>query len=238
MAFTDEERARLDKMQTDFSRTLAAIRADKRYSAEGKQAAIAKLYRETNVKLRAVADAASKAESERIETLRKRLFGAPGTDPTSIISYRDALDRAERATKPQELEALLDRAVRSGDTALQRACLDVVFHKAQADPLGRSQWAASLDRFRGVNETQDGDIEELARLTGMNRQSMGARVFDQARTAAPMPTELAQLSTPAIDRLGELRVPVLVGTGADDLADIRRLADRIADEAPQGQRLI
>ncbi|WP_244933186.1 alpha/beta fold hydrolase [Micromonospora tulbaghiae] len=48
---------------------------------------------------------------------------------------------------------------------------------------------------------------------------------------------MGELDPPAIDRLGELRVPVLVGTGADDLADIRRLADRIADEAPNGVRL-
>jgi 3-oxoadipate enol-lactonase len=45
------------------------------------------------------------------------------------------------------------------------------------------------------------------------------------------------LTPSAIDRLGEIRVPTLVAVGAADVADIRRLAHRIADEVPQARAL-
>ncbi|RKN39112.1 alpha/beta fold hydrolase [Micromonospora endolithica] len=49
--------------------------------------------------------------------------------------------------------------------------------------------------------------------------------------------EVAELDPPAIDRLAELRIPVLATAGAADLPDVSRLADRIAAEAPEAVRL-
>lgn len=49
--------------------------------------------------------------------------------------------------------------------------------------------------------------------------------------------DVAELEPPAIGRLTELRIPVLVTAGAADLPDVSRLADRIAAEAPQATRL-
>ncbi|MFY1680216.1 alpha/beta fold hydrolase [Micromonospora sp. WMMD730] len=49
--------------------------------------------------------------------------------------------------------------------------------------------------------------------------------------------DVVELDPPAIDRLGELSMPVLVTAGAVDIPDIIRLADRIAAEAPDARRL-
>ncbi|MGC4803961.1 alpha/beta fold hydrolase [Micromonospora sp. DT233] len=49
--------------------------------------------------------------------------------------------------------------------------------------------------------------------------------------------DVIELDPPAIERLGELRLPVLVTAGAADVPDIGRLADRIAAEVPGAVRL-
>jgi pimeloyl-ACP methyl ester carboxylesterase len=46
-----------------------------------------------------------------------------------------------------------------------------------------------------------------------------------------------ELNPPAVGRLGEIAVPALVTAGAADISEIRRLADRLAAEIPQGRRL-
>ena len=101
------------------------------------------------------------------------------------------------------------------------------------DPEDFAATAAGEVRFWVVGPTrrpEDVDPELIRFAEEMDRRALAA---EQALSAI----EVGELDPPAIDRLGELRVPVLVAAGADDLADIRRLADRIADEAPNGVRL-
>ncbi|GIJ28657.1 alpha/beta hydrolase [Micromonospora qiuiae] len=67
-----------------------------------------------------------------------------------------------------------------------------------------------------------------------------AAAMDERALAAELAlgaVDVAELDPPAIGRLGELRVPVLVGAGAADVPEIRQLADRIAAESPQAVRL-
>ncbi|MGW4293446.1 alpha/beta fold hydrolase, partial [Micromonospora chersina] len=101
------------------------------------------------------------------------------------------------------------------------------------DPEDFAATAAGEVRFWVVGPTrQPADVDpELIRFAEeMDRRALAA---EQALSAV----EAGELDPPAIDRLAELRMPVLAAAGADDLADIRRLADRIATEAPQGKRL-
>ena len=74
----------------------------------------------------------------------------------------------------------------------------------------------------------DPDLLDFAR--GMDRRALAA---EQALSAVPV----TELDPPAIGRLQEIRVPVLVGAGAADLPDISRLADLIAATAPAGRRM-
>ncbi|MEV1330225.1 alpha/beta hydrolase [Micromonospora costi] len=93
--------------------------------------------------------------------------------------------------------------------------------------------AAGEVRFWVVGPTrrpEDVDPELIRFAEEMDRRALAAELALSA-------VEIGELDPPAINRLGELRVPVLAGAGADDLADIRRLADRIADEAPGGVRM-
>jgi 3-oxoadipate enol-lactonase len=58
-----------------------------------------------------------------------------------------------------------------------------------------------------------------------------------AAEAAPSAVAVRELDPPAIGRLGEIRVPVLVTAGAADVPDVSRLADRIAAAVPTATRL-
>ncbi|MEV0152769.1 alpha/beta hydrolase [Micromonospora sp. NPDC050686] len=103
----------------------------------------------------------------------------------------------------------------------------------EVDPEDFAASATGEVRFWVVGPTrQPADVDpELIRFAEeMDQRALAA---EQALSAI----DVDELDPPAIERLGELRMPVLVGTGADDLADIRRLADRIAAEAPQGVRM-
>jgi pimeloyl-ACP methyl ester carboxylesterase len=67
-----------------------------------------------------------------------------------------------------------------------------------------------------------------------------AREMDRRALAAEAAlgnVEVRELDPPAIGRLGEIGVPVLVGAGAADVPDISRLADRIASQVPGAIRL-
>ena len=77
-------------------------------------------------------------------------------------------------------------------------------------------------------EEMDPALLDFARA--MDRRALAA---EAALSALPS----TELDPPAIGRLGEIRVPVLVTAGADDVPDISRLADRIAAEVPGAIRL-
>ncbi|MEU4336867.1 alpha/beta hydrolase [Micromonospora lupini] len=103
----------------------------------------------------------------------------------------------------------------------------------EVDPDDFVAGAAGEVRFWVVGpgrEPADVDPELLAFAQEMDQRALAAELALGA-------VEVGELTPPAIGRLGELRVPVLVTAGAADVPDISRLADRIAAEAPHATRL-
>ncbi|MEH1102404.1 alpha/beta fold hydrolase [Micromonospora sp. CPCC 205561] len=101
------------------------------------------------------------------------------------------------------------------------------------DPEDFAQQAAGEVRFWVVGpgrEPADVDPELLAFAHEMDQRALAAELALSA-------VDVAELDPPAVGRLGDLRMPVLVGAGAADVPDISRLADRIAAEAPGAVRL-
>ncbi|GAA4570436.1 alpha/beta hydrolase [Micromonospora coerulea] len=101
------------------------------------------------------------------------------------------------------------------------------------DPADFDATAAGEVRFWVVGpgrRPEDVDPELVRFAEEMDRRALAAELALSA-------IEVGELDPPAIERLGELRMPVLVGAGAADVADLSRLADRIAAEAPGGVRL-
>jgi 3-oxoadipate enol-lactonase len=79
-------------------------------------------------------------------------------------------------------------------------------------------------------DPRDVDPALLDFARDMDRRALAA---ETALSGLPV----RELDPPAIGRLRELRIPVLVGAGAADVPDISRLADRIAAEVPGAIRL-
>jgi pimeloyl-ACP methyl ester carboxylesterase len=101
------------------------------------------------------------------------------------------------------------------------------------DPEDFAASAAGEVRFWVVGPNrrpEDVDPELLRFAEEMDRRALAAELALSA-------VAVAELDPPAIGRLAELRVPVLVTAGAADVPDIRRLADRIAAEVPGAVRL-
>ncbi|MEV6691828.1 alpha/beta hydrolase [Micromonospora sp. NPDC051196] len=101
------------------------------------------------------------------------------------------------------------------------------------DPEDFAATAAAEVRFWVVGPErtpQEVDAELVAFATAMDERALAAELALSA-------VDVAELDPPAIGRLAELTMPVLVTAGAADVPDIRHLADRIAAEAPRAQRL-
>ncbi|MEU4551412.1 pimeloyl-ACP methyl ester carboxylesterase [Micromonospora violae] len=103
----------------------------------------------------------------------------------------------------------------------------------EVDPDDFAAAAAGEVRFWVVGpgrQPEDVDPELIAFAEEMDRRALAAELALGA-------VEVGELTPPAIGRLGELKVPILVTAGAADVPDISRLADRIAAEVPGAVRL-
>ncbi|MFJ6195914.1 alpha/beta fold hydrolase [Micromonospora sp. NPDC092111] len=103
----------------------------------------------------------------------------------------------------------------------------------EVDPEDLAASAAGEVRFWVVGPHRRPEDVDPALVTFAEELDRRALAAEQALSAV----DVAELDPPAIDRLGELRLPVLVTAGAADVPDIVRLADRIAAEVPGAVRL-
>ncbi|WP_433264663.1 alpha/beta fold hydrolase [Micromonospora vinacea] len=103
----------------------------------------------------------------------------------------------------------------------------------EVDPDDFAAGAAGEVRFWVIGpgrQPEDVDRELVAFAQEMDQRALAAELALGA-------VEVGELTPPAIGRLGELKIPVLVTAGAADVPDISRLADRIAAEVPGAVRL-
>jgi 3-oxoadipate enol-lactonase len=103
----------------------------------------------------------------------------------------------------------------------------------EVDPEDFTASAAGEVRFWVVGpgrRPEDVDPELIRFAEEMDQRALAAELALSA-------VDVTDLEPPAIERLAELRMPVLVGAGAADVPDIRRLADRIAAEVSGAVRL-
>jgi hypothetical protein len=167
-------------------RQLAEIAQDRYLSPEGRRmklAAAIKPCRDALEKLRA--SAVTDIARERAE-LERKLWADPGNNP---VAWRDALDRASRIPDGdgQTAQALYQRAVRSGDTQLQKAIfLDNRWRRLTTEAGVPAEWEESLDSVaRHVRELD-------SPMFKMNLSML---------TSPPEPAELHGVSSVQLDQL-------------------------------------
>lgn len=188
----------IEEIRDGLSRTVENIRNDKELIREAKLTRIAKAWIEATTKLRQLNETATATRSKRITELTSRLLGltfSEGNDPNSVISYRDAQDRADSLATQEEAIALINRAALSNDHHLAKAALGVAIE---------NWWMDAVNAYSSHNTRLEADVDEL-----WNLRSEGADVSAAALAARlpsqflNPPTELQGQSDSEIQRLAD-----------------------------------
>jgi hypothetical protein len=190
MTFTQDTRTKAAEKVTALRREnqqrLQAIRADRDISEEKKQRLIAKAYLDLKTALEgAQVERDSKTATKR-SLLERRLYGLPErANASEMISYRDALDRANQIAANDEAAslALMKRAQVSGDDLLLRAVLAAAYERQQVDV---------INGYSAANPKAYADVEEL---WAIQTDQVSPFDFDFVATA---PAEIERWSEPKI----------------------------------------
>ncbi|GLJ79756.1 hypothetical protein [Microbacterium imperiale] len=141
--------------QANHREWVASIRADERLSSTGKNAELAKRYLSASRTLRDL----DRQEREALENTRaeleRKMFGQFSNDPSAIIAYRDAQDRASALTEKDQAKALnmMHTAKLAGDTTLQTALI------SRALSAG---WDRVISQYNADNPDVAGTLKDLA----------------------------------------------------------------------------
>ncbi|TFB92778.1 hypothetical protein [Cryobacterium sp. HLT2-28] len=166
---------------------MASIRNNRDLSNEAKLRQLARAYLDLKDGLNGLETGLDKTAADRRAVLERRLFGIPNTaDANSMISYRDALDRASQIQTRDETTALamLNKARTAGDDLLVRAVLATAFER---------EWVDVINEFAAKNPALDKDVTELWTI-----QQKGEDVFAQFAFIAVKPKELSSYSDSAL----------------------------------------
>jgi len=125
---TTPERDQAARIRDRLATELAAIHSQRDLSDVGKQRRSARVVVKAQDQLKALQAAEAARVADREDALTRQLFASVGknsvtgaTDATSVISARDAADRASRITSPKDAARLMDLADLHGDAVLLRA---------------------------------------------------------------------------------------------------------------------
>ncbi len=126
-------------------------------------ARMASVYVDAKAKLDALAASASDQTAVTQDTAMRSAFGSTGTDPASVVSARDASDRAAALDIGdwQTAMDLLDQASLNRDETLARAVAQRAYTLGVS---GDGTWGAVLDKFTSTRPAAARALNTLANL--------------------------------------------------------------------------
>lgn len=187
MSHYDQAKKDMAEVRTTLADAVARIRANDNYSAEGKRREIARV----TLTAREAADALkadhANTRAQRRTQLQRELFGS-STDASSIILLRDSQDRAAALKDSDQANAMMQRAIQSGDTYLAKAVAQVSVNNGWTDPV------TEFTRH-------DPDAGEL--ITELSELPEGPRTAttDNVVFRVPNPDELGRADTEGLARM-------------------------------------
>lgn len=116
----------------------ATVRDDSLLSADGKREAVDKAWSEAEATLRHLEQQHRAASQGEMERLSRSIYSPPAVNGSLFGTYRDALDRAERAAAQEDtgrLAALMATAKRTGDILQQHAVFVVAEQTGRPEDL-------------------------------------------------------------------------------------------------------
>lgn len=162
------ERKQAAQIRKSLDSQIAALRAQKNLTREGRAARMAKAIEDTKAKLAALRDAEKQGRTDQAEKLQRQLFGNRNVDNARIASIRDARDRAAQLDKnPDQAAAAMTRADRDGDHILVKAYAEEAARRSR-DPLNKGQAWGSL--FAQWADNQIGGSDAVAELQAIGHE--------------------------------------------------------------------
>ncbi|OUC77289.1 hypothetical protein [Gordonia lacunae] len=134
MSHYDQAKKDMEEVRTTLADAVARIRANDNYSAEGKRREIARVTLTAREAANALKTDHANTRAQRRSQLQRELFGSP-SDASSIILLRDSQDRAAALKDPEQADAMMQRAIQSGDTYLAKAVAQVSINHGWNDPV-------------------------------------------------------------------------------------------------------
>ncbi|MDO9398387.1 MAG: hypothetical protein Q7T71_17720 [Herbiconiux sp.] len=125
----DAVRERAARVQSNASARKNQINQDPNLTPQGRDAALEKVNTESRAIMDQLRAEEIKLATDKRDSLRRTVMGTVGTDSSSIISYRDAQDRADKLEDRDEAERVMQRALTSGDKALASAVAEAALSK-------------------------------------------------------------------------------------------------------------
>jgi len=159
----NNERQRAAKIKQGLAQQVEALRNQKNLTREGRAARIAKDVEDARAKLAALRQAEAQRLADRQDELQRKLFGVKTTDHTRIMSIRQAGEMASRITDPDEAQAAMNRAERSGDVDLLRALAEQCARQTGDIKRGR-EWQNLFDQWAGTQPGGTDAVEELREI--------------------------------------------------------------------------
>lgn len=158
----DGYRSKAANLLDSYAATQADIAADPNLTEIGKTEALQPFHEDVAAKVRALLTEEKAAVTRKRESLEKTVFGITAANTTDITSYRDAQDRSESLTDPDEAWSKYTNALRSDDKILAQAIL------GRALELG---WPRITADYRSRNPSAATALDDLANLTRYENNS-------------------------------------------------------------------
>jgi hypothetical protein len=138
------------------------------------------------------------AEREtRRQNLHKMVFGNSGGDASELIADRDARDRAEQISGPEDAKAMLHRAKQNGDDSLARAVAEAAFRRGwleiSKDYADQSGKRGALDFLIDTNAGPRTNLADTVVFRVRNPEELSSETESTLR-------ELANVHAPGMDR--------------------------------------
>lgn len=183
-----------DGVQNAYAAQMDRIRRNQMLSGHARRVLAAKAYTEFSAKLDELREKELVEVERRRGELTRRMFGHAGTaDPSTVVSRRDAADRAARIDDPREALAALSRAERDGDEHLAQAIAARGSEYGWDDVVGG--YAASRPRF----------VEDARAFNELpNPNDTLWKLRHAAEFVVPVPEELAGVQGAEVQRLAQV----------------------------------
>jgi hypothetical protein len=159
LTYLDEKleavRARANDVQGNLNAARRAINSDSSLSQIGKDEALRAATENARNTMAALRQEEDTLAGDKRSSLQRTVAGTVGTDSASIISYRDAQDRADKLESRDEANRLMSRALTSGDKSLASAIAQAAITKG---------WNDVYEPYAALNPTIAEAVKDLANL--------------------------------------------------------------------------